>query len=99
MVWCQGKQTICFACSPVLNSIEEARYFGIDMSDFPLCDQAQARLMTAHAAVRPSLFALPHPLKKERKRQHRKERNGKNEKRNRRTYLLVDFVLFASGGL
>ncbi|ELR15845.1 heme NO binding domain containing protein [Acanthamoeba castellanii str. Neff] len=51
MVWCQGKQTVCFACSPVLNSIEEARYFGIDMSDFPLCDQAQARLMTAHAAA------------------------------------------------
>jgi hypothetical protein len=83
MVWCQGKQTICFACSPVLNSIEEARYFGIDMSDFPLCDQAQARLMTAHAAVRPSLFALPHPLKEKRtkakvlQRAKRKERKAK----------------------
>jgi hypothetical protein len=52
MAWCNSKQVICFACSPVLTSIEEARYFGIEMSDFPLCDQAQARLMSAHAAVR-----------------------------------------------
>jgi len=41
---------MCFACIPLLDSIEEARYFGISISDFPLCDQAQARLMSLHAS-------------------------------------------------
>jgi hypothetical protein len=27
------------------------RYFGIDIADFSLCDQAQARLLTSHAQL------------------------------------------------
>ncbi|ELR14616.1 GTPaseactivator protein for Ras-like GTPase [Acanthamoeba castellanii str. Neff] len=69
MVWCKAKQVMCFACTPVLASLEEAKYahvdssqdglhrpltavyLGIDIADFSLCDQAQARLLTSHAQL------------------------------------------------
>ena len=79
-MWCKAKQVMCFACTPVLASLEEAkyahvdfsqdglhtplthcvcvcavcaacRYLGIDIADFSLCDQAQARLLTSHAQL------------------------------------------------
>lgn len=49
MVWYKAKSVMVFACSPVLQTLEEAKYFGIDISDFALCDQAQAHLLIQHA--------------------------------------------------
>ncbi len=49
MVWYKAKSVMIFACSPVLQTLEEAKYFGIDISDFALCDQAQAHLLIQHA--------------------------------------------------
>jgi hypothetical protein len=57
MVWYKAKSVMVFACSPVLQTLEEAKYFGIDISDFALCDQAQAHLLIQHAqSVPPALL-------------------------------------------
>jgi len=49
MVWNKSHSVMCFACIPILNSLEEVKSLGLDISDFALCDQAQAKLLILHA--------------------------------------------------